>query len=158
MMRFGKMRVYEELNYLNYGGKLSTYTRIPVFSCIPCSSFHAHSMRIPCAVPCLFHALFRVYSMRCSMRIQRFFVCMEPGRHFWFFPGDARRRQHYLQHSSCWKSLVLRHWSNPSNPILLTSSETRDPTGIVTWWVNRPSSSLIQHRPAVSVLSPLRLV
>ena len=71
-----------ELNDLNYGGKLSTYTQIPVFSCIPCSSFHA---------------LFRVYSMRCSMRIQRFFVCVEPGRHSWFFPGNARRRQHYPQ-------------------------------------------------------------
>ena len=120
-----KMRVYEELNYLNYGGKLSTYTRIPVFSCIPCSSFHAHSMRcsmsIPCAVPCAY---------------KDSFVCGQPDGHSWFFqamPGHARRRQHYLQHSSCWKSLVLRHWSNPSNLILLTSSETRDPAGIVTW-------------------------
>src|SRR5277367_5666976 len=52
------MRVCVELDYLNYGRKLSTYTQIPVFSCIPCSSFHAHSMRcsvsIPCAVPCAY--------------------------------------------------------------------------------------------------------
>jgi hypothetical protein len=81
-----KMRVYEELNYLNYGGKLSTYTN-------PCILLYSMFF-----IPCAFHALFRVYSMRCSMRIQRVFVCVEPGRHSWFFPGDARRRQHYLQH------------------------------------------------------------
>src|ERR1700728_3812357 len=80
------MRVYEELNYLNYGGKLSTYTRIPVFSCIPCSSFHAHSMRcsvsIPCTIPCLFHALFHAHTKTLCMR--------GASRHSWFFPGHAR--------------------------------------------------------------------
>src|SRR5271170_3281008 len=57
LMCFGKWEC-EELNDLNYGRKLSTYTQIPVFSCIPCSSFYVYSMRysmsIPCAVPCAY--------------------------------------------------------------------------------------------------------